>query len=46
MLMVKAGDTVDQMIDHILPHLEAGDIIIDGGNSLYYRFQSPHEDAG
>jgi 6-phosphogluconate dehydrogenase len=35
MLMVKAGDTVDQMIDHILPHLEAGDIVIDGGNSLY-----------
>ncbi|HZL53190.1 MAG TPA: decarboxylating NADP(+)-dependent phosphogluconate dehydrogenase [Terracidiphilus sp.] len=35
MLMVKAGDTVDQMIDQILPHLEAGDIIIDGGNSLY-----------
>jgi 6-phosphogluconate dehydrogenase len=35
MLMVKAGDTVDQMIDHLLPHLEAGDIIIDGGNSLF-----------
>jgi 6-phosphogluconate dehydrogenase len=35
MLMVKAGDTVDQMIDHVLPHLEAGDIIIDGGNSLF-----------
>ena len=35
MLMVKAGDTVDQMIDHILPSLEAGDIIIDGGNSLF-----------
>jgi 6-phosphogluconate dehydrogenase len=35
MLMVKAGDTVDQMIEHILPHLEAGDIIIDGGNSLF-----------
>ena len=35
MLMVKAGDTVDQMIDHILPNLEAGDIIIDGGNSLF-----------
>jgi len=35
MLMVKAGDTVDQMIDHIAPHLEAGDIIIDGGNSLF-----------
>ncbi len=35
MMMVKAGDTVDQMIDHIAPLLEAGDIIIDGGNSLY-----------
>ena len=35
MLMVKAGDTVDQMIDAIVPHLEKGDIIIDGGNSLY-----------
>ena len=35
MLMVKAGDTVDQMIDHIVPHLEKGDIIIDGGNSLF-----------
>jgi 6-phosphogluconate dehydrogenase len=35
MLMVKAGDTVDQMIDHILPSLEKGDIIIDGGNSLF-----------
>src|SRR6267143_3632861 len=35
MLMVKAGDTVDHMIDALLPHLEKGDIIIDGGNSLY-----------
>jgi 6-phosphogluconate dehydrogenase len=35
MLMVKAGDTVDQMIDHVLPFLEAGDIVIDGGNSLF-----------
>ena len=35
MLMVKAGDTVDRMIEALLPHLEAGDIIIDGGNSLY-----------
>jgi 6-phosphogluconate dehydrogenase len=35
MLMVKAGDTVDQMIDQVLPHLEAGDIVIDGGNSLF-----------
>jgi 6-phosphogluconate dehydrogenase len=35
MFMVKAGDTVDQMIDHVLPLLQKGDIIIDGGNSLY-----------
>ena len=34
MLMVKAGNTVDQMINQLAPHLEKGDIIIDGGNSL------------
>ncbi len=35
MLMVKAGKPVDDMIDQILPCLEAGDIIIDGGNSFF-----------
>ena len=35
MLMVKAGDTVDQVIAEVTPHLEKGDILIDGGNSLY-----------
>jgi 6-phosphogluconate dehydrogenase len=35
MLMVKAGKPVDEFIDHLLPHLENGDIIIDGGNSNY-----------
>ena len=35
MLMVKAGDTVDGMIDQIVPYLEKGDIIIDGGNSHF-----------
>jgi 6-phosphogluconate dehydrogenase len=35
MLMVKAGDSVDQTIEQVVPHLEAGDIIIDGGNSLF-----------
>jgi 6-phosphogluconate dehydrogenase len=35
MLMVKAGDTVDHMIEALLPHLEPGDIVIDGGNSHY-----------
>ena len=35
MLLVKAGSAVDQFIDQLLPFLEAGDIIIDGGNSYY-----------
>jgi 6-phosphogluconate dehydrogenase len=35
MLMVKAGPPVDEFIDHLLPHLEDGDILIDGGNSNY-----------
>jgi 6-phosphogluconate dehydrogenase len=35
MLMVKAGETVDEMIEKLVPHLEKGDIIIDGGNSHY-----------
>jgi 6-phosphogluconate dehydrogenase len=35
MLMVKAGATVDEMIAQLLPHLEKGDILIDGGNSHY-----------
>ena len=35
MLMVKAGPPVDEFIEQLLPHLESGDIIIDGGNSLF-----------
>jgi 6-phosphogluconate dehydrogenase len=35
MLMVKAGPVVDSFIDKLTPYLEHGDIIIDGGNSLY-----------
>ena len=35
MLMVKAGKPVDEFIEQLLPHLESGDIIIDGGNSLF-----------
>src|ERR1700690_104086 len=35
MLMVKAGKAVDEFIEHLLPHLEPGDIIIDGVNSLF-----------
>ena len=35
MLLVKAGSAVDNFIDQIIPHLEPGDIIIDGGNTHY-----------
>jgi 6-phosphogluconate dehydrogenase len=35
MLMVKAGKPVDEFIDHLIPLLEKGDIIIDGGNSHF-----------
>jgi 6-phosphogluconate dehydrogenase len=35
MIMVKAGDVVDHTIEQVLPYLEKGDILIDGGNSLY-----------
>lgn len=39
MLLVKAGQAVDEFIEQILPHLERGDIIIDGGNSEYIDSQ-------
>ena len=32
-LMVTAGDPVDELVDQLLPHLSLGDIVIDGGNS-------------
>lgn len=35
MMMVKAGDPVDELIAELLPFLEKGDILIDGGNSHY-----------
>jgi len=35
MLMVKAGEVVDSFIEQLVPLLDEGDIIIDGGNSLY-----------
>jgi 6-phosphogluconate dehydrogenase len=35
MLMVKAGAPVDATIDQLKPHLEPGDLIIDGGNSFF-----------
>lgn len=36
MLMVQAGPAVDAVIEQLLPYLEEGDIIIDGGNSNYH----------
>ncbi len=39
--MVKAGQPVDEMIEQLLPHLEAGDAIIECGNSLYTDTQPP-----
>jgi 6-phosphogluconate dehydrogenase len=35
MLMVKAGKPIDDFIDKLIPHLDKGDIIIDGGNSHF-----------
>ena len=35
MMMVKAGKPVDDLIEQIIPYLEPGDILIDGGNSHY-----------
>ena len=35
MMMVKAGQAVDDMIEQLLPLLEDGDILIDGGNSHF-----------
>src|SRR5438270_6703641 len=32
MMLVKAGQAVDDFIEQLVPHLEVGDIIIDGGN--------------
>ena len=36
MMMVKAGQPVDDFIELLLPHLEKGDVIIDGGNSHFH----------
>lgn len=47
MLMVKAGAPVDAMIEQLVPHLSAGDLIIDGGNSFFMdtrrRWKTLHE---
>ncbi|MFT6941060.1 MAG: 6-phosphogluconate dehydrogenase, partial [Cyclobacteriaceae bacterium] len=35
MLLVPAGKIVDAVVEDLLPHLDAGDLIIDGGNSYF-----------
>src|SRR5438105_7477877 len=35
MMMIKAGSPVDETIEKIMPYLEKGDVIIDGGNSWF-----------
>lgn len=35
MLLVKAGKPVDDFMELVIPYLEEGDIIIDGGNSHF-----------
>lgn len=34
-MMIPSGHQVDEMIERLMPHLEAGDVLIDGGNSHY-----------
>ncbi len=43
MMMIKAGDPVDSVIGHLLPLLDPGDIIIDGGNSFYQDTQRRYQ---
>jgi 6-phosphogluconate dehydrogenase len=45
MMMIKAGDPVDMTIEGIAPHLEAGDILIDGGNSFFKDTQRRTKDC-
>ncbi|MEA2146974.1 MAG: 6-phosphogluconate dehydrogenase, partial [Solirubrobacteraceae bacterium] len=42
MSMVQAGEATDAVIDEIVPHLEAGDVLIDGGNANFRDTQRRH----
>src|SRR5215813_3476998 len=42
MSMVKAGEATDAVIDEIAPHLDAGDVVIDGGNANFRDTQRRH----
>ena len=42
MIMVKAGPPVDDVIDELVPLLEPGDILIDGGNPHFPDSTAPY----
>jgi 6-phosphogluconate dehydrogenase len=44
LIMVKAGKPVDAVVDQLKPHLQAGDIVIDGGNSLFTDTERRYRD--
>ena len=44
LMMVQAGAGVDSVIAQLKPHLEAGDILIDGGNSLFLDTERRNKD--
>ena len=44
MMMIKAGKPVDMVIQELLPFLEKGDVVIDGGNSLFTDTQRRSKD--
>lgn len=44
MMLVPAGKPVDDVINNLLPHLEDGDIVIDGGNSFFRDTQRRYEE--
>jgi 6-phosphogluconate dehydrogenase len=46
MMMIKAGDPVDAQIEALVPLLEPGDVVIDGGNSLYTDSERRCEQLG
>ncbi len=46
MIMVQAGPATDAVIEEILPHLDAGDVLIDGGNANFRDTQRRHQAVG
>jgi 6-phosphogluconate dehydrogenase len=45
-IMVKAGPPVDAVIDQLLPYLEPGDLVIDGGNSFFQDSERREKELG